>query len=348
MSINSEDFMQQWADAQKRYWDAWAELAKMGSPYQSPTTTDTNKEPQWAQGLDQWWKAVSHYTEPGPVADVFQRVVNMGKTYMSMAETTYKVQNSELQSMDAVNAWIDALEKSFHTWVGQLEAGKITVHDFGLGQAAIDSWERVLKSMGMQMAQTLGGGFQMPMLENWQEQLNKFLEMPTVGNQQETKERWDKLLRLAKDYQSCVDNYLKAYAKQGLEAVGVLRKRIQTLQAQGKGIETLRQLYDLWVEVNEEVYAQFALTDEYQVIYGDMINGLITLKKALNDELADYYRSGNIPTRTDLNMAFKRQHELKRENRQLKRQVQELARKVDSLLLASQTGQGAAKPPSSV
>lgn len=334
MSITSEDFMQQWSDAQKRYWDAWADLAKMGPFTQAQPHVNTSKEPQWGQGLDQWWKAVSHYTEAGPTADVFQRVVSMGKTYMSMAETTYKVQNSELKGMDAVNTWVDVLEKSFHSWVEQLNAGKITVHDFGLGQAAMDSWQRVLKSLGMQMAQSLGnGGFQMPMLENWQEQLNKLLEMPAVGNQQETKERWDKLLRLAKDYQGCVDNYLKAYAKQGLQAVRVLRTRIEALKAKGKGIETLRQLYDLWVEVNEEGYAKFALTDEYQIIYGDMINGLLTLKKALNEELAGYYRSGNIPTRVDLNIAFKKQQELKRENRKLKQQLQELTRKVDGLIM---------------
>lgn len=87
-------------------------------------------------------------------------------------------------------------------------------------------------------------------------------------------------------YQTCADDYLKAFAKQGLSAVATLRERIQQLRDDGKVITSLRELYDLWVEVNEDAYGKFAMTDEYQVVYGDMVNALM-VKQGINHELND-------------------------------------------------------------
>ena len=39
--------------------------------------------------------------------------------------------------------------------------------------------------------------------------------------------------------------------------------------------KSLRELYDLWVEVSEEHYAEFAMSEEYQALYGDMVNKLM-------------------------------------------------------------------------
>ena len=55
MAAWSEDMMKNWSDAQKRYWDAWSDLAKMGQP----GTPSLPSAPAWTQGLEQWWKAVS-------------------------------------------------------------------------------------------------------------------------------------------------------------------------------------------------------------------------------------------------------------------------------------------------
>ena len=353
MSLWPEELMNNWSDAQKRYWNAWAELAKMGQPESKPAE---QSEPMWGQGLDQWWNAVSQYATPGPTKEVFQRTVAMGKTYMSLAESLFNVQGSKLQDMEAVDAWIRNLESSFRHWQAQLDAGKFTVHEFGMGQSVIDGWQRVLKSLGVQVPEGMGNGLQMPISSHWQEHINKLLSTPAVGMNRETQQRWQQLLKLMTNYQESANDYLQAFAKQGLSSVAVLRERINVLRDKGENIKTLRQLYDLWVEVNEESYSKFAMTADYQSVYGEMVNNLVALKQGINAELEEQYRSANIPTRSELKAAYKSQMELRRENRALRQQLQDLTRKVDALtalmenrsssVVAKEKGTPAAKKPS--
>lgn len=328
----SDDMMKNWSEAQKRYWDAWADLSKMGQPGMAAQSA----MPAWTQGLEQWWKAVSPHTVPGASTDAFQRMVDMGKVYMNLAENAYKVHQVGSTGTEAMEAWMNAMESGFQTCCTQLDMGKFGAHGFGVGQAALESWQRVAKSMGMEAFQKMGaGGFQMPMSQNWQEQLEKVLGTPAVGYNREAQERLQALAQLGSNYQEAMDDYLKAFAKQGLESVNALRERVSKLKAEGKSINSLRDLYDVWVDVNEEVYGKFAMTDEYQVVYGDLVNALMAFKQGMNAELDSVYESANLPTRKELNAAFQKQQETRRENRALRQQLQELSRKVDALMAAA-------------
>jgi class III poly(R)-hydroxyalkanoic acid synthase PhaE subunit len=272
-------------------------------------------------------------------------MVEMGKVYMNLAENAYNVQQSGKSGEEAMNAWMDAMENGFRQCCTQLDMSKFGAHGFGVGQAAMDSWQRVLSSMGMQAFQSVGaGGFHMPTSENWSEQFSKVLATPAVGYNRESQERLQALTQLGANYQEAMDEYLKAFAKQGIESVQALRERVALLRAEGKRIESLRELYDLWVDVNEQVYAKFAMTDEYQVVYGDLVNSLMELKQGINGQLDSLYVSANLPTRAEMNVAFQKQQEVRRENRALRKQLQELSRKVEALAEAQASAPAVAAP----
>lgn len=329
-----QDAWRTWSMNQQQYWQNWAQSVQKG---ELGKLADASPAQAWAQSIDQYWKSMTPQLGSTATADVAQRLLEMGKLYMGFAEKAYQVPQSGVIGAETVDAWLNTLESGFRGYCQQLEAGKFTAHGVGVGQVAMDSWQRVLKSLGMQAFQHLGaGGFQVPLSENWQEQLQKVLSTPAIGVNRESQERWQNVVALATEYQECADDYLKAFAKQGLSSVAALRVRVATLRDEGKVITSLRELYDLWVEVNEEVYGQFAMTDEYQVVYGDMVNALMALKQGINQELNDWYQSMNLPTHKELNEAFKKQQELRRENRQLRQQLQALTRKVDALI-ATQT-----------
>lgn len=74
------------------------------------------------------------------------------------------------------------------------------------------------------------------------------------------------------------------------------------------------------------MYGKFAMSDEYQVVYGDMVNTMMELRQGINQELDAYYQSVNLPTRKELNAAYEKQQTLRRELRELRQQVQALSR----------------------
>jgi len=67
-----------WLDAQRKFWDAWMDMTRQASTVASKDQAADNP---WADGLDQWWKAVSPMTSgTAPLLqDFFDKLVGMGK-----------------------------------------------------------------------------------------------------------------------------------------------------------------------------------------------------------------------------------------------------------------------------
>ena len=73
-------------------------------------------------------------------------------------------------------------------------------------------------------------------------------------------------------------------------------------------------LYDLWVEVSEEHYAEFAMSEEYQALYGDMVNRLMVLKKHYHEITDDFLGAMNLPNTREVDTMQQRLQQLRREN----------------------------------
>jgi predicted flap endonuclease-1-like 5' DNA nuclease len=103
----------------------------------------------------------------------------------------------------------------------------------------------------------------------------------------------------------------------------------------GEHIKSLRALYDMWVDASEEAYAEFAMSDEYQVVYGDLVNALMRVRKDLNTIAEQQYHLMNIPTRSEIDTMQHRQQEMRRDNRHLAHELQSLRAELEELRKSS-------------
>jgi len=87
----------------------------------------------------------------------------------------------------------------------------------------------------------------------------------------------------------------------------------------------------MWVDGSEEAYAKFAMSDEYQVVYGDLVNALMRVRKDMNELVEHQYELMNIPTRSEVDTMQGRQQENRRENRQLRHEIAQLRAQVERL-----------------
>ena len=327
----NDEAIQAWEATQQRYWHTWSELLKNNEK------TEFSPAQAWAEHTTQCLKSLHLPVPQTAVNDAVQRMLDMGKLYMSFAENAAKTQHDadieNAVTVEKVDAWIATLEATFRGYSQQLDSELMSTHGFGVGQVAAGNWQRVLKSLGMPaMPHLTPFGLSDSSPENWQEPLQKILATPALGLHRESQERWQQLSGLAANYQERLTAYLKAFAQQGLDAVDKLRQQICTLREQNKSIQSLRELYGLWVDANESTYAEFAMSDKYQSTYGEMINALMALKQGVNQELQEWYKVMGIPTQQDFNDALKKQQALRRENRELRQQLTTLNRKVEALL----------------
>lgn len=315
---------------QKQYWDTWGNMTKASS---AQPQAGINMPP-WGQTMTDWWSSSASAAPNNDVSDVMSRVSSMGKMYMSMAEMMYKAQNQTSQysdaSKDPMTLWMSLMEGGFGDWAKQISQGNTPEHGIGIGTMHFEGWQKVLKSMGMDTLPDMGS-FNLNNTQGWQDQLRKMLSTPGIGYSRESQEQLNGLGILMLDYQDVQNEYLTVFSKQGMDSMQALREKIASLSAEGKEIKTLRELFDLWINVNEEEYGKFAMSDEYQVVYGDMVNAFMKLKAGINDQVEVVYKAANLPTRSDFNASLKKQQELKRENRRLHKSMRDVLARLNAL-----------------
>lgn len=94
-----------------------------------------------------------------------------------------------------------------------------------------------------------------------------------------------------------------------------LQAKLAELADSARQIDSLKALYDLWVDGVEEAYAQIALSEEFRHIYGEMTNAQSRLRQLQQQQLETLCRELGMPTRSEVSALGKRLHELRREVR---------------------------------
>jgi len=110
---------------------------------------------------------------------------------------------------------------------------------------------------------------------------------------------------------------------------------MQRLQAKlatpGRQVESLKALYDLWVDAAEEAYAQIALTEEFRDAYGDMVNSQMRVQQLQRQQTEHLCRQWGLPGRSEIATLGERLQQARRELRATHAQVSDHAREIDAL-----------------
>jgi class III poly(R)-hydroxyalkanoic acid synthase PhaE subunit len=306
----------------------FAQLATGSNPFQS--------------ALDQWWSTMQPEVK-GDIGTVAQRFYDMGKNFMSLAEGMFSAAGQE-QPDAAMDIWMTSMHAVLENWINQIQNNlDIATPDLpGVSGTTLSTWARLADSVApwLNMSQHLlkevaeghlPGGIEMPGVGAAQEQFLRALSMPGLGYTREQQEHMQQLARNLLSYHDALRNYKIAFAKTALSSLNSVQKRLRSLHEEGKTIESLRALYDMWVDASEDAYAKFAMSDEYQVVYGDLVNTLMQVRKDMNVLAEQNYQLMYIPTRSEIDTMQRRQQENRRENRHLRRELEELRAQVVAL-----------------
>ena len=99
---------------------------------------------------------------------------------------------------------------------------------------------------------------------------------------------------------------------QGMER---LQGRLTQDAETGHQIDSLKVLYDLWVDAAEEAYAEIALSDEFREAYGDMVNTQMRVRHMQQQQTEQLCQQLGMPTRSEVSSLGERLQTLRREFR---------------------------------
>lgn len=126
--------------------------------------------------------------------------------------------------------------------------------------------------------------------------------------QQDTLAAVTESLQAAARYQALIQ---RANA-QGMER---LQDKLAEHAELGRQIDSLKALYDLWVDAAEEAYAEVALTEEFREVYGEMVNTQMRVRQLQQQQTEQLCQQLGVPTRSEVSSLGERLQALRRELR---------------------------------
>ncbi|HET7558133.1 MAG TPA: class III poly(R)-hydroxyalkanoic acid synthase subunit PhaE, partial [Rhodanobacteraceae bacterium] len=221
----------------------------------------------------------------------------------------------EAGKLDA-QAWADTLRESFN---------------FPGADAALfdNPLARALREIAGQGAK----GFEQMMeaLAPFTQELRGVLGMPAFGYLREHQERYQKLALAMLEYQEQTNRYNALIARASRRGFEVFEDKLSERGEPGRQVESVRALYDLWVDAAEEAYAEVALSPEFREVYGALVNAQMRVRKHVQQEVERVAVDLGMPTRTEIDSIGKRLHEARRDLKRREENSDDLAAEIAAL-----------------
>ena len=290
MADQASDFIRQSQAMAQQSWEQWMRYLQQGatqpvSPFGGMGTGFPPTAPVFGMGA----------AAGTPMNDVLERSLGGIKGYLDWMQRAASSQADPLGT-----DWQAQMQQMFGN-ASQPFAQAFGGIDSTAAQGFVQQWQAWLAAAG----QGGWGG------ADW----HKPQHMPAFGLQREQQEKQQALMAAMLDsveqqrrYQALI---LRANA-QGLER---LQNKLAEHSEPGRQVESLKALYDLWIDSAEEAYAEIALSDEFREVYGAMVNAQMLERQLMQQQLEELCRQLGLPTRSEVDSLGKRLQEVRREQR---------------------------------
>jgi class III poly(R)-hydroxyalkanoic acid synthase PhaE subunit len=278
------------------------------------------QQSQWTELFGQWQKGV-------PGADGYRNFFTQGgQQFLEMMQAFQKSATENTPPGDALKTWAESMKDFF---------GKV-VQGQGMTSGAADSYKNFMNlgenmvKAGQAWASVFqdkrtfepgGAGF-----ANY-DPFGFFASMPGIGYSREKQEEYAKLYRLWHDYEQVMKKYNASMATVGIEAAQRFQDYVFNPPKDAPPLTSLKSIYVKWVDICEDIYAKYAVSQEYTGIYGETVNALMAFKKQFNKITDDVMDELNLPTRKEVDALHQRVHELRREVIELRKSTGGTTRK---------------------
>ena len=321
-----KNWTDEWLKAQQTMIANWADMARDLGPVNSESQTNL-----WAESVDLWQKSYGSNATPD-AQKIFNKCMEMSKEYFTMAEQMGRAAYSDSNSLEVINNWLNQVISGLQQQAAQwsLMGNQYSSEFMNQWSSPAASWQKmasVMLPIQQSLGQMSGSGATPFNMGDVIDPLGKLLTAPGLGYFRESQEKQQKGIQLALEYQQANAKYNQLFIRTSIESIQGFQQQLQS-QATDSASQalpsSLRELYDQWILVSEEHYAELAMSDEYQALYGDMVNRLMALKKHYSEMTDEMMKSMNLPARSEIDTMQMRLQQLRRDNFSLRAELNEI------------------------
>lgn len=337
----AEQMLKTWTEAQKNVWESWQDLAgrSVGTP-SGPQGFNMNPMEWFQQSMSAWTDRT------GVAGDAGRQVFGSQQAMMRNLEMLTKAWQMVAPKLDAGEDWRSALSGFSTNWFEQL-AGRpdglleMSKNTQGLWQSYVEEWGPLLQPWVSSAIEATGSGHLGEMMLGGSEGLSRLLmmeqdefraapfsglaEIPSVGL---AREHQAKILRA---FDAFVD-MRKVVMEFNRLTVGALNKASETVietlvekSQKGEKVQSVRDLNRLWLDSADDVFTRMYASEDYLEVQHQLSKTGMTYKIMQQDVVEMLLKNLNLPTRSELDDAYKTIYELRKEVNAIKKAMKERA-----------------------
>lgn len=231
----------------------------------------------------------------GAQNEVVERLLAGARSYFALLQS---LAEKGAKGETDPQAWSDAVRQSFN-----FPGADVALLDNPLARA--------LRELAGQGAK----GFEQ-MMENLKPAMTEaraLLDLPAFGYAREHQEHYQQMAKAWLDYQHETNRYNALIARASRRAFEVFEDKLAERGEPGRQVDSVRGLYDLWVDAAEDAYAEVALSPEFREVYGALVNAQMRVRRNVQREVERVATDLGMPTRTEIDSMGKRLHALHRD-----------------------------------
>lgn len=340
----TNELMKTWTDAQKQLWSGWMEWAQGASAFGQPTQM-FDPTPWLRMAVDTW-----SGSQESPAQRFAGNIFGTPEMMTRSMNLVMKAWQVAAPKIEAGKPWQPDLQKLLGQW--REEAAEMpkrmmaTTSEFAqLTKSIFERWSPMTApwlSMVTQattaghpaaafmsgtggLGKLMGFGEAFQMMGGFGEFGLSELPRATVA-----REKMGKILRVIdaiKDLQQAQGGYHKKLADGIATSVERTVEHLAKLAEKGEKVTSARDLMRIFFSISDKTLMESFNTPEFLAIQDELTKALMTHKIAQREALEMLYNSLEIPTRSEVDEAYRDLHELKREVRALKKALKEASAK---------------------
>ncbi|MEO5341677.1 MAG: class III poly(R)-hydroxyalkanoic acid synthase subunit PhaE [Magnetococcus sp. MYC-9] len=288
----------------------------------------------WMQGMgaapaDDWMRTFGIYTpEASPEKSAMANMMSAANGFIRMSQEIFQVLQRMGEGVQDGGDWTRMLDRAIQQakglFTGQ-DAGRATVDPLAAWSQPMQAWMGMLKDhplFSTPVLQTMMAGAKAGMenhqMDAWMQQA---LSTPGLGLSREKQERMQAGMRDLLAYQKAFQAFQALSSQINVQALDLLHKKLLERGATNKPIESMRDLYVLWVDSCEEINAEMVRGQEFQQANSRMVNALVQVQRHIQTGMDEMLAAFNMPTRRELDSSHRQVQDLKRRVRALEEQI---------------------------
>lgn len=336
----AETMMQTWTEAQKKMWEGWFDLAKTttdSGPTPLPAFTDMFKPwQQMMQGANMWTSTAD------PAARNVARQLIAGQEAMyNFLQVVTRAWQAMAPKIEAGEDWQTVLNEYSNQWVQTMIGGPAGMMSAGqdineLGKFYMQEWHKLTQPW-MQLMQespghfgkiAMGGSTELAELSKmhwdvYERTFGRLTEVPGMGYNRELNAKIANAFDGWVDLQKANAKFQQVMGRTFSKAFEKFMKDMVTMSEKGEKIDSVRDLMNMWMETIDQSFTYMYVSEDYLEVQNELAASVMKYKMKQQQVIEVIQGMFDMPTRSELDDAYRTMYELRKEVRALKKSLKE-------------------------